>query len=265
MTTLIKYDAARTALAECKSVDEVKDWSDRAAALQAYGRMAQDKSLEVDAAEIRIRAERRLGEMLAAQKEAGGLNRGAAGMSGNQHSGKLVRSSQTTAPKLRDSGISKDLSSRAQKLAAVPEKEFEAEVGEWRGRVTAEGARVSARLQQAGERELSKRQQADDAHDDFDPVAELEAAHKEIEGLQALVKVAEENDLKAEAIKWRRLYEDATRKQAEAETRAHRYQKELQKASDRLTRIGKLFNERDPSKVCALVEAFYRQHAKAAA
>ena len=76
MTALIKYDAACRALAECKAIDEVKGWADKAAAMQAYGRMAKDKTLEVDAAEIRIRAERRLGEMLAAQKADGGLNGG---------------------------------------------------------------------------------------------------------------------------------------------------------------------------------------------
>lgn len=55
-------------------------------------------------------------------------------------------------PTLAEVGISKDLSSRAQKLAAVPEAQFEAEVSEWRERVAAEGARVSARLIEALQR-----------------------------------------------------------------------------------------------------------------
>jgi hypothetical protein len=156
MTQLVKFEAACRALAECKAVDEVKSWADKAAAMQAYGRMAKDKTLEIDASEIRIRAERRLGEMLSHQKSEGGLSKGAAGVGINQHSAKEVRSSVTTAPKLADAGISKDLSSRAQKLAAVPEAEFEAEVGAWRERVSAEGARVTARLEAAGEREQKK-------------------------------------------------------------------------------------------------------------
>ncbi|MBT9177521.1 MAG: hypothetical protein DDT20_01855 [Firmicutes bacterium] len=150
MSDLIKYDAARLALAECKAIDEVKSWHDKAAAMQAYGRMAKDKTLEIDAAEIRIRAERRLGEILSTQNLHAGQPKKRM-VDGNDHS---FEGKET--PTLSNIGISKDLSSRAQKLAAVPEGEFEAEVGEWRDRVGAENARVTTRLQQAGEREKAK-------------------------------------------------------------------------------------------------------------
>jgi len=151
MSSLIKYDAACRALAECKKVDEVKSWHDKAAAMQAYGRMANDKTLEIDAAEIRIRAERRLGELIVSQKSSVGLNKG------NLKKGSVLVSDEGgKMPKLSDAGISYDLSSRAQKIAAVPEAEFEAEVTEWRGRVQEEGARVTSRLESAGEREIKK-------------------------------------------------------------------------------------------------------------
>lgn len=194
MSKLIKYEAARVALADCKAVDEVKSWADKAAAMQAYGRMAQDKTLEVDAAEIRIRAERRLGQLLADQKAAGGLNKG------QLKQGPVVVANDRgkTVPTLADSGISKDLSSRAQKLAAVPEPEFEAEVGEWRERVTQEGKRVSARLQAAGERELA--QQADE---DAEPpsLEELMASDRAADDeLVAVRRIIDADDKLAEAV-----------------------------------------------------------------
>lgn len=68
MTSLVKYDAACRALAEAKAVDEVKDLRDKADAMRIYAMQAKNKTLEIDAAEIRIRAERRLGELIAAQK-----------------------------------------------------------------------------------------------------------------------------------------------------------------------------------------------------
>jgi len=256
---LIRYEAACHALAECKAIDEVKAWADKAAALQAYGRMAKDKTLEVDAAEIRIRAERRLGEMIADQKAGGGLNKGKLKQGpvvvGDDH-GK-------PAPKLADAGISKDLSSRAQKLAAVPEKEFEREVGEWRDRVSEEGKRVTARLEKSGERHMktASEQQAEDAHGDFDPLAELEKAQKEIESLSAQIAAAEADDLKAEALKWRRAYDAAVRGQSDAMSRAAKFDKELSWHGRQLQRIGKAIGETDPTKIAPKVEAMMRQAA----
>lgn len=154
MSQLVRYEQAVRALAACKAVDEVKSWADKAAAMQAYGRMAKDKTMEVDAAEIRIRAERRLGEMIAAQKAATGLAK----------PGPKSLVTHEGSPKLADAGISYDLSSRAQKLAAVPEAEFEAEVGQWRDRVSAEGKRVSARLEKSGERHLRDRDRDPEPH-----------------------------------------------------------------------------------------------------
>ena len=155
MTSLVKYEAALLALAEARSVDEVKPWVDKAAAMQAYGRMAKDKTLEVDASEIRIRAERRLGELIAAQKANDGLNEGARMAGGTAQSSPVVVTNDRRST-LADVGISKDLSSRAQKLAAVPAEDFEREMGEHRDRVSAEGARVTARLASVGAKVLRK-------------------------------------------------------------------------------------------------------------
>jgi hypothetical protein len=143
MTQLIRYEAACRALAECKQIDEVKDIADKAAAMLAYGRMANDKTLEVDAAEIRIRAERRLGEMILAQKAEGGLNPAAT----LKQNAVVVGNDHGMRPTLKSAGISKDLSARSQKLAQIPEPQFEQEMAEHRERVSQEGARVTARLE----------------------------------------------------------------------------------------------------------------------
>ena len=72
---------------------------------------AKDRSLEIDAWEIRQRAERRLGEMIAAQKATVGL-----APAGRPK--KIGREERpiTAAPTLNEVGISRDLSSRAQKV-----------------------------------------------------------------------------------------------------------------------------------------------------
>ena len=98
--------------------------------MRAYARQAKNRGLEVDAAEIRIRAERRLGELIVVQKETVGLQAGARGLKGGGTRGSQKAPQPNAPPILADSGIDKKLSSRAQKLAAVPEAEFEGMVGE---------------------------------------------------------------------------------------------------------------------------------------
>ena len=128
MTALIRYETARAALAEARSVDEVKGIYDRAEAMRAYGRIANDVQLELDAAEIRVRAERRLGILIAQQKNTVGLNKG-----------QLRRGTRTepreNVPTLADAGIDKKLSSRSQKVAEVAEEEFEGLISELRTRL----------------------------------------------------------------------------------------------------------------------------------
>ncbi|MEX2176016.1 MAG: hypothetical protein WD872_16760, partial [Pirellulaceae bacterium] len=86
-------------------------------------RIAKNKQLEIDATEIRIRAERRLGELIAEQKATAGMNKGAVpGKTGSK--GVPVLDDR---PTLAAAGIDKHLADRAQKLAAVPEAEFEQE------------------------------------------------------------------------------------------------------------------------------------------
>ena len=119
---LIKYNAARRALAEAVRVDEVKDIRDQAVAMQTYAKLAKDSELIDHATDIRLRAERRLGEIMEEERSAGKLAKGGGGRHGRK------RVSEKPALPLAKQGIDKNLADRARKAAALSEDKFEASV-----------------------------------------------------------------------------------------------------------------------------------------
>lgn len=121
---LVKYEAARRALMEASSVDEVKTIKDKYQAIRAYAKQSKDWPLMNWASEIRIRAERRMGEMLREQE----MNKGGKGEQAPYRS----HGATGITPTLAEVGITKSMSSRAQRIASVPEEQFEAVIEEYK-------------------------------------------------------------------------------------------------------------------------------------
>jgi hypothetical protein len=115
---LARYDAACRALAEARSVDEVKDIRDKAVAMVAYARQAKNRDLEADAIEIRLRATRKLDQLRQAQKETIGLS---AGTRGSRVKGARV----DDKPTLASQGIDKNLAHQARALGTLSDEKFE--------------------------------------------------------------------------------------------------------------------------------------------
>lgn len=115
---LIKYDAMCTAIQACHKVDEVKDIRDKAMALEAYARQAMNTDAERKACEIRLRAERKAGQMLSKKDKP----------KANQHMS--AKSHDASMQTLDDLGISKTQSKRWQKLASINDNDFESALSE---------------------------------------------------------------------------------------------------------------------------------------
>lgn len=126
------YDAARDALTEAVRIDEVMSIRTQAAAFAAYARQAKDSDLINKATELRLRAERKAGQLLAAMKKSGERQAGGrpAGKNGSRDQTVLGPEEVPEPLKLEDLGISKFQSSRWQNVGALPEKEFDERVAQ---------------------------------------------------------------------------------------------------------------------------------------
>lgn len=218
MTGMVKYEAARAALQAAHKVDEVKDIRDKAQAMAAYAKQANDTALVEWATEIKVRAERRAGEMLAQMK-----------VNGSRHDGRNIKKPQeshdTTPEATLDSiGISKDQSSRWQKLAAIPEKQFEEAVAaakEVAGEVTTAAMLRARRTDKPASKPPAREVEKDDPRDA--QIKRLTAALEEAnEAKSDLADIAREQEDKLTALET---------------TDPDEQQKEIQKLQKRIVRL----------------------------
>jgi hypothetical protein len=113
------YESAKTALAQCASLDECKAWADKAAALASYAKQANDDELEQLSKRIRARAIRRAGELL---HQIDGQGSRTDQLTEGEH-GKLTQR-QAAA----DAGMSEHQQLQSVRVANIPRQDFDKQV-----------------------------------------------------------------------------------------------------------------------------------------
>lgn len=113
---LTLYDGMCRAIDAAYQVDEAKDIRDRALAFEVYARQAKNIDAERRACEVRLRAERKAGELDKRREKAKAAP-------GNQHTGPLPRGDGSKT--LADLGVSANQAHRWRKLADVPQAQFD--------------------------------------------------------------------------------------------------------------------------------------------
>lgn len=220
---VVSMNRARMALAEAQTIQQTKRILDTAAAAEIYAKRQKLGEEASDlATSIKIEALRKLGEMLAATPRASGVQK-----AGTVLGGAKVELPKNDAPTLEQLGLTKKESAVAQKLAALPEKDFE-QVRD--GHVTVSKAIAAVETQ----KKAKKAAPASKAKIDTNPVpAEMVAPdgtvitaadmgadshemllelQRDYESLVSQLKaVTEADDQKAETVKWHKMYEQAMR------------------------------------------------------
>jgi len=131
MEYLEKYNKMKFAIQECHKVDEIKLIRDKAEAYRyAMIQAKESPDLIRKAEEIKLRAERRAGELLPEQITIG------------------TKSHPTT---LSDIGVTKDQSSSWQRIASIPEEKFEEYIQDKKEITTSGAVKLARKLQRENE------------------------------------------------------------------------------------------------------------------
>jgi hypothetical protein len=111
------FEHVRREITDAKTADQVNRIVALATGLAAAARKATDREMEAEAEVLKLEAERRLGQLMQAQRETVGLN---VGTRGSRTKGARV----SEKPTLAEAGIDKNTAHRARRAAAMPEATF---------------------------------------------------------------------------------------------------------------------------------------------
>jgi hypothetical protein len=156
-SSLPTFEQARRALAAAKTTDDVLQIKSVAEAMRAYAREATDRTLEIDAVEIAVRAERKLGQLIDQQRHSVGLDPGG-GDQRSEHRGVRRPGDRIS---YREAGIKKELAKAANRLAQIPEGDFERLLLEWRSEMVC-APRVMKLMRYQYNKECSERMEAEE-------------------------------------------------------------------------------------------------------
>ncbi len=130
-TNLVIYDRMVVAINDCHRTDEVKAIRDKAIALEHYAKQALNVEAERKAISVRVRAERRAGQLLGEVKRAKG---------GDQKSNQRGQRGPTDFVRTkRKAKISDTQAKRWQRLADIPTDDFENLLKDATGKVSTTG------------------------------------------------------------------------------------------------------------------------------
>lgn len=202
-SVIVSMKRASTALAEAKTIQQTKKILDVAHAAEIYAKRQHlgEEAMEIALA-IKVEALRKLGEMLQAAPKATGA-KGVGPIA-------VPKENRNAAPTLAELGLTKKESAIAQKLAALPEKDFE-QVRE--GNVTV--AKAIAAINQTKPAPSATTPPApklgipaefadvdvDAAMGDMDPMQEIKRLQADNRHLEEQIKALQADDTKAELAK----------------------------------------------------------------